>query len=218
MGEVKKDRKYLGVLYPDSESYSCDEVISELKLTFPEFAYILHDSDVDENGELKKPHIHWVARLRAARTLSAIANDVGVPENMIERCRNFDSAVRYLIHFNDPDKFQYPLESIVSTFPLNKFFRDDEEEQAIKISEYVIDCRCTSMSSLVKWSLGHGCWGTVRRAGTIWSSCIAENRLYDLRSKDLSKLDGDLPPNTFVELSADEAAQLDLFAGWRDKK
>lgn len=51
-----KDRKYQGVLYPDSESYCCDDVLNILKSTFPEFAYILHDKDVDENGELKKPH------------------------------------------------------------------------------------------------------------------------------------------------------------------
>ena len=36
-----KDRKYQGVLYPDSESYCCDDVLNILKSTFPEFAYIL---------------------------------------------------------------------------------------------------------------------------------------------------------------------------------
>ena len=55
-----KDRKFQGILYPDSESYRCDDVLNVLKSTFPEFAYILHDKDVDENGELKKPHIHWL--------------------------------------------------------------------------------------------------------------------------------------------------------------
>lgn len=49
-----KDRKFQGILYPDSESYCCDDVLNVLKSTFPEFAYILHDKDTDENGELKK--------------------------------------------------------------------------------------------------------------------------------------------------------------------
>ena len=46
-----KDRKFQGILYPDSESYCCEDVLNVLKSTFPEFAYILHDKDTDENGE-----------------------------------------------------------------------------------------------------------------------------------------------------------------------
>lgn len=49
-----KDRKFQGVLYPDSESYCCDDVLNVLKSTFPEFAYILHDKDTDENGGIEK--------------------------------------------------------------------------------------------------------------------------------------------------------------------
>lgn len=30
-----KDRKYQGVLYPDSESYCCDDVLNILKAHFP---------------------------------------------------------------------------------------------------------------------------------------------------------------------------------------
>ena len=114
-----KDRKFLGVLYPDSESYCCDDVLNLLKSTFPEFAYIRHDMDTDENGELKKPHIHWVGRLKGARYLSALADDLGLPENMIERCRSFDASIRYLVHADDSDKYRYSLESVVSTFPIN---------------------------------------------------------------------------------------------------
>ena len=179
-----KDRKYQGVLYPDSESYCCDDVLNILKSTFPEFAYILHDKDVDENGELKKPHIHWVGRLKAARYLSALADDLGIAENMIERCRSFDAFIRYLIHADDPDKFHYPLEAVISTFPINKFFRDDEEIQAGRLADYIIDARCSSMSNAVRWALKNGCWGTLRRAGSIWSAVISENRVLNMCESD----------------------------------
>ena len=168
-----KDRKFQGVLYPDSESYCCDDVLNVLKSTFPEFAYILHDKDTDENGELKKSHIHWVGRLKAARYLSALADDLGIAENMIERCRSFDAFIRYLIHADDPDKFHYPLEAVISTFPINKFFRDDEEIQAGRLADYIIDARCSSMSNAVRWALKNGCWTTLRRAGSIWSAVIS---------------------------------------------
>lgn len=179
-----KDRKYQGVLYPDSESYCCDDVLNILKSTFPEFAYILHDKDVDENGELKKPHIHWVGRLKAARYLAALADDLGIAENMIERCRSFDAFIRYLIHADDPDKFHYPLEAVISTFPINKFFRDDEEIQAGRLADYIIDARCSSMSNAVRWALKNGCWGTLRRAGSIWSAVISENRVLNMCESD----------------------------------
>lgn len=179
-----KDRKYQGVLYPDSESYCCDDVLNILKSTFPEFAYILHDKDVDENGELKKPHIHWVGRLKAARYLSALADDLGVAENMIERCRSFDAFIRYLTHIDDPDKFHYPLEAVIATFPINKFFRDDEEIQAGRLADYIIDARCSSMSNAVRWALKNGCWTTLRRAGSIWSAVISENRVLNMCESD----------------------------------
>lgn len=179
-----KDRKFQGVLYPDSESYRCDDVLNVLKSTFPEFAYILHDKDTDENGELKKTHIHWVGRLKAARYLAALADDLGIAENMIERCRSFDAFIRYLIHADDPDKFQYPLDAIVSTFPINKFFRDDEEIQAGRLADYIIDARCSSMSNAVRWALKNGCWGTLRRAGSIWSAVISENRVLNMCESD----------------------------------
>ena len=179
-----KDRKYQGVLYPDSESYCCDDVLNILKSTFPEFAYILHDKDVDESGELKKPHIHWVGRLKAARYLAALADDLGIAENMIERCRSFDAFIRYLIHADDPDKFHYPLEAVISTFPINKFFRDDEEIQAGRLADYIIDARCSSMSNAVRWALKNGCWGTLRRAGSIWSAVISENRVLNMCERD----------------------------------
>ena len=179
-----KDRKFQGILYPDSESYRCDDVLNILKSTFPEFAYILHDKDVDENGELKKPHIHWVGRLKAARYLAALADDLGIAENMIERCRSFDAFIRYLIHADDPEKFQYPLDAIVSTFPINKFFRDDEEIQAGRLADYIIDARCSSMSNAVRWALKNGCWGTLRRAGSIWSAVISENRVLNMCESD----------------------------------
>lgn len=54
----KQSRTFLGVLYPDSEGYDCEKVLLRLQDTFEELSYITHDMDVDENGELKKPHIH----------------------------------------------------------------------------------------------------------------------------------------------------------------
>ena len=100
----KQSRTFLGVLYPDSESYDCEKVLLRLQDTFEELSYITHDMDVDENGELKKPHIHWVGK-RVQSTLSTIANALGIPANNIEFCKNYKTSLRYLyayIHETKP--------------------------------------------------------------------------------------------------------------------
>ena len=140
-----KSRTFLGVLYPDSESYDCSAVLERLSCLFDEWAYIVHDSDSDENGELKKAHIHWVGRLENATSLLAIADSkhLGVNPNSIEYCKNFKFAVRYLIHKDSPDKFQYQQDSIKSNFDVVPFFRDkyDEEASVRKIRAYLMDSR-----------------------------------------------------------------------------
>lgn len=50
----KKIRNFAGVIYPDSESYSCDEVISRIKSKFKQWAFCCHDTDFDDEGNRKK--------------------------------------------------------------------------------------------------------------------------------------------------------------------
>ena len=70
---VKEGRNFLGVLYPDSESYDCQKVLSRIEDTFVDFAYIVHDMDVNENGEIKKTHIHWCGKKSSPAPLSTIS-------------------------------------------------------------------------------------------------------------------------------------------------
>lgn len=178
-----KSRTFLGVLYPDSESYLCSAVLERLSCVFQEWAYIVHDSDSDENGELKKAHIHWVGRLENATSLLAIADSkhLGVNPNSIEYCKNFKFAVRYLIHKDSPDKFQYPQDSIKSNFDVVPFFRDKDDEIASvrKIRAYLMDSHCTSTEQLMDWCLENGCWCEFRRSFAIWS-CVMREMKEDL--------------------------------------
>lgn len=98
---AKQSRSYIAILYPDSESYDCDTVLSLLPEVFKEWAYILHDKDTDENGELKKPHYHVVGRLENPALISTVANKLCLPENHLEYCKSFRSSVRYLVHADE---------------------------------------------------------------------------------------------------------------------
>jgi hypothetical protein len=128
----KKFRSFAGTLYPDSESYDCEILLSTIRSKFTDWAYILHDKDTDENGELKKPHIHWVGRA-TPRCLSVVSNFLGLPENDIEVVKNFDNMVMYLIHLNDIDKFQYSPDDVETNLPnIGQILRRLSEGQVVK--------------------------------------------------------------------------------------
>lgn len=128
----KKFRSFSGTLYPDSKSYDCEALLSTIRSKFIDWAYILHDKDVDENGELKKSHIHWVGRA-TPRCLSVVSNFLGLPENDIEVVKNFDNMVMYLIHLNDIDKFQYSPDDVETNLPnIGQLLRRQSEGQIVK--------------------------------------------------------------------------------------
>lgn len=128
----KKFRSFAGTLYPDSVSYDCETLLSTIRSKFIDWAYILHDKDVDEKGELKKSHIHWVGRA-TPRCLSVVSNFLGLPENDIEVCKNFDNMVMYLIHLNDIDKFQYSPDDVETNLPnIGQLLRRQSEGQIVK--------------------------------------------------------------------------------------
>ena len=77
---AKQARKFSGTFYVDSETYSADDVIQTIQEYFDEWAWIVHDKDVDENGELKKPHVHWIGSIANPVPLTTISNRLTVPE------------------------------------------------------------------------------------------------------------------------------------------
>ena len=75
----KQSRCFIGILYPDAENYVCDDVLVRLHDAFRDVAYIIHDMDVTESGELKKAHIHWVGKRDSPAPLSTIVNALKIP-------------------------------------------------------------------------------------------------------------------------------------------
>lgn len=128
----RKFRSFAGTLYPDSDSYDCETLLSTIRSKFIDWAYILHDKDTDENGVLKKPHFHWVGRA-TPRCLSVVSHFLGLPENDIEVVKNFDNMVMYLIHLNDIDKFQYSPDDVETNIPnIGQLLRRQSEGQIVK--------------------------------------------------------------------------------------
>lgn len=155
-------RAFTGVLYQDSEVYDCAESIASLGDFFDEFAWIVHDSDFDDDGSLKKIHIHWVGRKKNATTLSKVSKVSGVGENMVEFCRNFKKMVRYLVHIDNPNKYQYKIEDVECNFDITDFLIDRNEGQIVL---GFVEKRLSGASyyQLLKDSIVEGSYSELRR-------------------------------------------------------
>lgn len=84
-----------------------------------EWAYILHDKDVKEDGTNKNSHWHIELRLSNAREICQIAKWFGVADNFVNECKSkspksykYNDMLAYLIHAGDKSKYQYDITEI----------------------------------------------------------------------------------------------------------
>lgn len=171
----KQSRIFLGVLYPDSTTYEIEKVISRLEDTFTDLAYITHNLDVDEMGTVKKPHIHWCGKRSSPAPISTIAKAVGVEENAIEFCRNWKYSLRYLIHADSPEKYQYTPDKVTANFPFSAVIEGKLEAlKARQIYNFINENPTISPNALAEWCFKNGLWSEYRRSFVIWCSLMRE--------------------------------------------
>lgn len=179
---AKTDYKWSVELYPDATNYDCDSVLESLDSAFTHWAYIMHDMDVhEETGELKKSHIHVVGiRLTEKGENSpcgkdTVCNALGIPANYIEPCKSVNAMVRYLVHADNPEKYQYDRKQIQSNFSIDKYFKDRADD-AKKIADYIIANRPQTVSEVCMWAFENKCYSDFRRGFMIWNNMIKEQR------------------------------------------
>lgn len=112
--QVEKKKYACCVLYPDSESYNCEKLISELASQHITFAVSpIHDMDLKEDGSNKKPHFHLLVAYPNATTLNnfkSLFEICGLQKSdlhMVEFCNSGIGYFRYLTHKDNPEKAQY---------------------------------------------------------------------------------------------------------------
>lgn len=82
-----------------------------------DYAYILHDKDVHEDGTPVAPHWHIMIRFKRPVQTESLCKWFGIKSNMIGYILGtFGDAVAYLTHRNKPEKFQYLDEEIKSNY------------------------------------------------------------------------------------------------------
>lgn len=139
-------RNFTGTIYKDSKSYDFVKVLLTGQEYFDEFSYIEHDKDIDDNGVVKKLHIHWVGKLKNPRELKTIANKMGLAEHDIEIVNSYKGIIRYLIHADNEEKAQYNVSDIKTTMPdIKQYFLQYSNEEGLA---ELIDMKAKGLSRL----------------------------------------------------------------------
>lgn len=108
-----KNRDYFITINENAECFNdFKEILKDLKTKL--YAYILHDKDILETGEIKRKHYHIMLELENPLSFNSIQKKFKGAH--IETPKYKKSAYQYLIHNspNSKEKYQYELKEIVS--------------------------------------------------------------------------------------------------------
>lgn len=184
-------RAFMIVLYPDDVTHSSvlDCVIS----TIDDYAYILHDKDFNENGELIKQHYHVLIRLKDACTISALSNRLGVAENYIEPTKNnYINGLRYLIHKDNKEKYQYEIDNVIGTLKetlIKDLDKDkNESDYILELMDLIESLGYITITEFVKIIASSGLWSYYRRNAYTFNLVIIEHNhnWLELKNKKLT--------------------------------
>lgn len=188
-----RTRVFCSVLYEEDETHK--KAIDFIKRNY-DHAIICHDKDVyledvirdgelvHKKGELEKPHYQIVFRFSHARWSTAVAEELGITDNYLEAAETFKGAIEYLIHFNNPEKYQYTIDEVSGPLKsqLEEFVNNagkTEGEKIIEMFNWIDDRkRCISYSEFYRSMAELGYWDTLRRSGSLVTRYLDEHNSY----------------------------------------
>jgi len=107
--EEQKDnrtRNWNFILYPESAPENWRDIIDETHIEWVESP--LHDKDVNPDNTVKKAHHHITLLFPSKKSyeqVKEITDSVNAP--IPEKCKSVKGSIRYMVHKDHPDKYQY---------------------------------------------------------------------------------------------------------------
>jgi len=181
MKEKYRSRRFCILLYP-LEDETHKKAYEYIKNNY-DYASIVHNRDKNEEGEIKKSHTHIVISFPNAKWNSAVAEELGITPNYIEKCRSLDNALEYLIHFNDDTKEQYDIEEVQGNLKsqLKRIIANDgkdENEKALELTEFINTYPGPLNEFIfIQYVCSVGMWDVFRRASIIYLRLIDKHNL-----------------------------------------
>ena len=174
-----KSRTWIMLLYPDNEDHQ--KIITEIPKDFPSAVWCSHDCDVNtDTGELKKEHIHYVLYFPNDVYKTHITKKYAwyaEIDRWVKPAKNIRKRVRYLLHADDPDKYQYPIEALEGNVEhYIKYFdsKSKEKSDVTKILFLIKYQTPFSLMDMVQKINDMDCYDTYRRAAYTFNALLKE--------------------------------------------
>lgn len=110
---IKKGRIWQCIVYPESAPDNWQEIVEDLRLDG--FISPIHDKDTNPDHTMKKEHYHvllmWDGPTTEKNARAICESFGGVMEPI--PVQSLTGAVRYLIHMDNPEKYQYKKKDVV---------------------------------------------------------------------------------------------------------
>ena len=165
----ERSRSFCMILYEDDSSHM---QLLDLIVERYNFAFIRHDKDIwsddviDENtgeikykkGESKKPHYHVVIDFPNPRSRKKVQEQLGI--DFLMTC-NFYFYIRYLIHEDDYDKYQYKKEEIETNMlervynAIGREYKKEEQETRL-LYKHIVEQNFITFRQLTDYAMEHG--------------------------------------------------------------
>lgn len=181
--ENDKDRNFMLLLYPDNPAHK--DVIDLLSSPNGEYMAVgcCHNMDVYESGEhkgeFKKPHFHFIVKFKNPRYISGVSIEFAIDERFIQFLDNWKNAARYLLHWGDPDKYQYDPSDLVGTLKSEVLKLIDDTSDDTKLQEITRYLNNTpgviSFANVWDYVLKQGYANVYRRYYTVFSDLIGQH-------------------------------------------
>lgn len=114
----KRSKHFATVVYPESTLLSSMfEFLGDLKISY--LVSPPHDSDYDEQGNLKKAHFHIILVFDSLKSFEQVQSLLSSSPSDVQFCgleivNSFSCYARYLCHLDNPDKAQYDVNGVVA--------------------------------------------------------------------------------------------------------
>lgn len=153
----KRTRNWTLVVYPESAPNNWRSILDDYHVQWIESP--LHDKDVNPDGELKKAHWHVLLLfdgVKSYKQIKEISDKLNAP--VPQNCESARGLVRYMIHMDNPEKYQYNKSGIVGHCgaDVESFFEMSSTNRLDKlkdIARYILDNHVTSFSDIVEYAI-----------------------------------------------------------------
>lgn len=153
----KRGRNWTLVVYPESAPKNWRGILDDEHISWIESP--LHDKDVNPDGEVKKAHWHILLLFegnKSYKQVLEISKKLNAP--IPQRVESARGMVRYMVHLDNPEKYQYNKSDIISHggADADHFFKmtvTHGQDVLKEITHYILENKVTNFVELVEYAI-----------------------------------------------------------------